>query len=88
MDKSIKRRWGDRRDGRWVRDVPGLTTIMMHIMPRRTAAEVYVNEKIDATELVKFIERKNAEHPDFPPIRRWGLGGKSCIKVTFWVWGP
>ena len=31
MDKSIKRRWGDRRDGRWVRDVPGLTTIMMHI---------------------------------------------------------
>ena len=65
MDKSIKRRWGDRRDGRWVRDVPGLTTIMMHIMPRRTAAEVYVNEKIDATELVKFIERKNAEHPDY-----------------------
>ena len=65
MDKSIKRRWGDRRDGRWVRDVPGLTTIMMHIMPRRTAAEVYVNEKIDATELVKYIERKNAEHPDY-----------------------
>lgn len=65
MDKPIKRRWGDRRDGRWVRDVPGLTTIMMHIMPKRTAAEVYVNEKIDATELVKYIERKNAEHPDY-----------------------
>ena len=65
MDKPIKRRWGDRRDGRWVRDVPGLTTIMMHIMPKRTAAEVYVNEKIDATELVRYIERKNAEHPDY-----------------------
>ena len=65
MDKPVKRRWGDRRDGRWVRDVPGLTTIMMHIMPKRTAAEVYVNEKIDATELVRFIERKNAEHPDY-----------------------
>ena len=36
-----KRRFGDRRDGRLVRDVDGLHTIMMHIMPKRTEAEVY-----------------------------------------------
>ena len=65
MAETYKRRWGDRRDARWVRDVPGLTTIMTHIMPKRTAAEVYVNERIDATELLKFIAEKNLQHPEY-----------------------
>ena len=65
MSETVKRRFGDRRDGRWVRDVPGLTTIMMHLMPNRTAAEVYVNEKIDVTELLQWLEKKNAQHPEY-----------------------
>ena len=65
MAEKRKRRLGDRRDGWWVRDVPGLTTIMIHIMPKRTQAEVYVNEKIDATELLKYIEKKNLQHPEY-----------------------
>ena len=65
MSETVKRRLGDRRDGRWVRDVPGLTTIMMHLMPSRTAAEVYVNEKIDVTELLQWLEKKNAQHPEY-----------------------
>ena len=65
MAEKRKRRFGDRQDGWWVRDVSGLTTIMMHLMPKRTQAEVYVNEKIDATELVKYIEQKNLQHPDY-----------------------
>ena len=55
-----KRRWGDRKDGRWVKDVPGLQTVMAHLMPNRTDNEVYLNETIDATELVKYLEEKNA----------------------------
>ncbi len=65
QDGRRRRRWGDRRDGRWVRDVPGLTTIMMHLMPNRTDAEVYVTEKFDATELMRYLEKKNMEHPEF-----------------------
>ena len=65
MSETVKRRFGDRRDGRWVRDVPGLTTIMMHLMPSRTAAEVYVNEKIDVTDLLQWLEKKNAQHPEY-----------------------
>ena len=65
MEEKRKRRFGDRRDARWVRDVPGLTTVMMHIMPQRTDAEVYLNDKIDVTELLKYIEKKNASHPDY-----------------------
>ena len=65
MAEQYKRRFGDRRDGRWVRDVTGLTTLMMHIMDKRTDAEVYLSDKIDVTELLKYLEKKNAQHPDY-----------------------
>ncbi len=59
-----KRRWGDRRDARLVK-APGLQTIMGYLWPKRTDCEVYINDTIDATELLKYLERKNAEHPDY-----------------------
>ena len=63
-DKAHRKR-GDRRDGTWIKDVTGLQTIMMHLWPKRTDCEVYLNDTFDATELVKYIEKKNAEHPEF-----------------------
>ena len=65
MGEQRKRRFGDRRDGWWVRDVPGLTTIMMHIMDKRTDAEVFMNDSFDVTELLRYCEEKNAGHPDY-----------------------
>lgn len=65
MSEKKKRKFGDRRDGRWVKDITGLQTIMMHIMPNRTDSEVYLNDTFDATELVKYIEKKNLEHPEY-----------------------
>ena len=59
-----KRRWGDRRDARLVK-APGLQTIMGYLWPKRTDCEVYINDKVDATELLKYLERKNAEHPEY-----------------------
>lgn len=59
------RKWGDRRDGRWVKDVPGLQTVMAYILPKRTDCEVYLSDQIDVTELANYIEKKNAEHPDY-----------------------
>lgn len=59
MSNTRKRRWGDRKDGFWVRDVTGLQTIMSNLMPNRTDCEVYLNYKLDATELVSYIEEKN-----------------------------
>lgn len=60
-----KRKFGDRRDGRWIKDVTGLQTIMMHIMPNRTDAEVCLHDELDATEILKYIEKKNAEHDNY-----------------------
>ena len=60
-----KRKWGDRRDGRWVREVTGLQCIMSNLMPNRTDCEVCLQDKIDVTELLPYIEKKNAEHPEY-----------------------
>lgn len=58
-------KWGDRPGARYIRDVSGLTTVIFHLMPKRTESEVYLADKIDATELVRFIEKKNAEHDNY-----------------------
>ena len=59
-----KRKWGDRRDGRRVK-APGLQTIMCYLWPYRTDCEVYLNDVIDATELLQYLEKRNAEHPEY-----------------------
>ena len=55
-----KRHWGDRKDGRWVKDAPGLQTVMAHLMPNRTDNEVYLKDTIDVTQLLKYLEKKNS----------------------------
>ena len=64
MSETKKRKWGDRRDGRWVK-APGLQTVMAYLRPKRTDCEVYLNDKLDATELLQYLEQKNAQHPEF-----------------------
>ena len=62
--KKQKRHWGDRRDGRWVK-APGLQTVMGYLFPKRTDCEVCLQDTIDATELMKWLEAKNASHPEY-----------------------
>ncbi|MBR4141961.1 MAG: 2-oxo acid dehydrogenase subunit E2, partial [Firmicutes bacterium] len=50
--------FGDRRDGKRVK-APGLQTVMTALLPQRIGCEVYLNDKIDATELIKYLEKKN-----------------------------
>ena len=59
MAEKRKRKWGDRKDGRLVK-APGLQTVMGYLLPKRTDCEVYLNDSVDATELVKYLEKKNA----------------------------
>jgi hypothetical protein len=60
-----KRKFGDRKDARRVRDLDGLHCIMMHIMPKRTEAEVYLEFPMDVTDLLPYIEEKNRLHPEY-----------------------
>ena len=56
---------GDRKDGRRVKDVPGLQTVMAYLMPKRTDCEVYLHDELDCTELLRYLEKKNVEHPEY-----------------------
>lgn len=64
MSKQTKRRFGDRRDGRRVK-APGLQTVMGYLFPKRTDCEVYLHDSMDATEVLRYLEKKNAEHPEY-----------------------
>lgn len=54
------RKWGDRYDAKRIRDIDGMHFYMAYLMPKRCDAEVYINEKIDITELLEYIKEKNA----------------------------
>ena len=60
----MKKRFGDRKDGRKVRDLDGMHNIMLGLMPKRCDSDVYMNVKIDVTALVKYVEKYKKEHPD------------------------
>ena len=61
-EQKKTRKWGDRRDGRWVK-APGLQTVMGYLFPKRTDCEVYLNDTIDATDVLAYLAQKNAAPP-------------------------
>lgn len=52
--------WLDRPDAHVVK-APGLQTTMACLMPHKTENEVYLNDTIDATELLRYLEQKNSQ---------------------------
>lgn len=56
---------GDRKDGRWIRDIDGFHFIMPYLMPNRCDSEVYIEELIDVTDMVKYIEAHNSVNKEF-----------------------
>lgn len=63
--EAHKRRWGDRRDARYIKDIDALHFIMPHLMPKRTDAEAYLNAKMDVTETLAYIARKNEGEEEY-----------------------
>ena len=63
--ENRKRKWGDRFDGYWVKDMDALHVVMPHIYNRRTESEVYVLQEFDVTKLLKYIEKQNKLHPEY-----------------------
>lgn len=65
MSNTTKKRWGDRKDARWIRDMDSLHVILPHLMNHRTDAEVYVNMEFDVTEALRYIARKNEGEEEY-----------------------
>lgn len=65
MDKKQKRRFGDRKDGRLLRELDAMHYIMPIIYPNRCDNEAYISERIDLTKINAYLEKKN-QGEDFP----------------------
>ena len=59
MEKR-KKKWGDRRDGWWLRELPGMTQFTPHLYPNRADNEAYINVDIDLRPLDDYLAKKNA----------------------------
>lgn len=64
--ERTKRRWGDRKDGVLLRDLPSIQFITGVIYPNRCDNEAYISERIDLTPIKTYIARKNETETDFP----------------------
>lgn len=63
--KDVKKTRGDRKDGQRVRDLDIMHKAMPFLLPKRTEAEVYLNETIDVTNALIYIKQKNEEGPGY-----------------------
>lgn len=54
-----KRKWGDRKDGIWLKDLPAMNRIMPGIMPNRADNEAYINVDVDLRPLDAYLAKKN-----------------------------
>ena len=63
--ENRKKRRGDRRDGYLVRDIDSMHALMPYMLPNRTDNEAFLTETIDMTKVIEYIDKKNADSPDF-----------------------
>ncbi len=64
MEKP-RRRFGDRKDGRLLRELDPMHFIVPLLYPNRCDNEAFISERIDLTAVNAYLERKNADHPEY-----------------------
>ena len=65
MEKKIRRRPGDRKDGVLLRKVDSMHFIMPIIYPNRCDNEAFISERIDLTNLDAFLAKKNENNEGY-----------------------
>ena len=63
--KKNKRKMGDRRDGKRLKNIDSMHAFMPYLMPKRTDSEVILSETVDVTKLLQYVADKNAQGPSF-----------------------
>lgn len=53
------KKFGDRRDGKRIKDLNGMAYVMTDIKRKRADREVYIDYPIDVTEVIKYVEKQN-----------------------------
>ena len=63
--ETTKRRPGDRKDGRLLRELDPMHFIVPLLYPNRCDNEAFISERIDLTAVDAYLERKNADDPEY-----------------------
>ena len=62
--KLRKRKWGDRKDGWLLRNLDPLHIIMPYMYPNRCDNEAFITEKIDVSNIRKYLKKRNKDNPE------------------------
>ncbi len=54
-----KKKWGDRPDATWLRDIPAMNYIMPSLMPNRADNEAHISVDIDLRPIQAYLDKKN-----------------------------
>lgn len=56
---------GDRRDGKYLRKIDSMHTIMPLMYPNRCDNEAFISECVDLTKVEAYLEKKNGDNPEY-----------------------
>lgn len=54
-----KKKWGDRKDGIWLKDIPAMNRIMPALMPNRADNEAHISVDIDLEPINAYLQKLN-----------------------------
>lgn len=57
--ENTKKKWGDRKDGIWLKNIPAMNRIMPALMPNRADNEAHISVDIDLRPLNAYLEKLN-----------------------------
>lgn len=64
MEILYMKKFGDRKDGKRIKNVSSTAQMLIDLKPGRCNSDVYINQKMDVTELVKYVEKKKKDNPE------------------------
>lgn len=78
--EGMARKWGDRKDGKFLRKIDSMHYIMPLILPNRCDNEACMNITVDLTKAKAFLEKKNADNPAYK-YNLFQLVVTACLKT-------
>ena len=59
------KQFGDRKDGKRLKKISSMHVMMPLMYPNRCDNEAYISERIDLTNINAYLEKKNAQNPEY-----------------------
>ena len=60
MKNKKRDKFGDRRDGVWIKETDPMHAFVPYLYPNRADNEAFISERIDLEEINRYIEEKNS----------------------------